>query len=253
MAKSSGLGSNLYVGQYDLSGSIGALGTVETTRASLDVPAINQSAMDRIVALKDGSVGFTSYWTGATAGEGHAVLSVLPRTDVIVTYAQDALVGGAAASINAKQIGYATSRGQDGSLVAETMCHANGYGLEWSGGGTGDGMLTTGLQTFATGTVSGTSIDLGSLSTLFGAAAYLHCTVMPSGTLTVTVEDSANDIAFATVTAMVFTPLTGPGSERVQGAVGATVRRYVRVTCSGVHGTASVAVNFIRYLTSSAA
>mgnify|MGYP000668890595 FL=1 len=68
MAKSSGLGSNLYVGKYDLSGSIGALGSIEAMRATLDVPAINQSAMDRIVALKDGSVAFTSYWTGSTAG-----------------------------------------------------------------------------------------------------------------------------------------------------------------------------------------
>jgi hypothetical protein len=252
MAKESGIGDSLYVAQYDLSGDIGAVTSASSSRATLPVSAINQSAEDRLVGRRDGALAFSSYWN-IVAGQAHPVLSALPTTDRIVSYFHGSTVGNPAASMVSKLIDYAPTFGSDGSLVVANSAVANGYGLEWSGGGSGDGMLTTGLQSFATGTVSGTSIDLGAVSTLFGAAAYLHCTVMPSGTLTVTVEDSANDIAFSTVTGMVFTNLTGPGSERVQGAVGATVRRYVRVTCSGVHGTASVAVNFIRYLTSSAA
>jgi hypothetical protein len=250
MAKQSGLGSSLFVAEYDLSGDVGALTSASSSRATLSVSAINQSAEDRIVARKDGALAFTSYWnfTGA-----HPVLSALPTSDRIVSFFAGSVVGDAAGSMVSKLTDYAPTFGADGSLVVTNTAEANGFGLEWSGGGTGDGMLTTGLQTFATGTVSGTSIDLGAVSTLFGAAAYLHCTVMPSGTLTVTIEDSANNIAFTPVTGMGFTPLTAPGSERVQGAVGATVRQYVRVTCSGVHGTASVAVNFVRYLTSSAA
>jgi len=252
MAKGSGLGASLFVAQYDLSGDIGAITSASSSRATQSVAAINQLAEDRIVLRKDGALAFNSYWN-AVAGQAHPVLSALPTTDRIVSYFHGSTVGNPAASMVSKLIDYAPAFGADGSLVVTNTAEANGYGLEWSGGGTGDGMLTTGLQSFATGTVSGTSIDLGATSTLFGAAAYLHCTVMPSGTLTVTVEDSANDIAFSTVTGMVFTNLTAPGSERVQGAVGATVRRYVRVTCSGTHGTASVAVNLIRYLTSSAA
>lgn len=248
MAKISGLGAHLYVAQYDISGDVGAVNGVETNQAQQDVSSIEDLAAARIGLRRDGSLGLSTFWNVA-AGQQHPVLSALPRTDVIGSFFVGSTVGSAAASINAKQGNYAVAYGEDGSLGVTTTLSGSGYGLEWSGGGTGDGMLTTGKQSFATGTVSGASIDLGSVSTLFGAAAYLHVFTMPSGTLTVTIEDSANDSAFAAVTGMTFTNLTAPGSERVQGAINATVRRYVRVTCSGVHGTSLLAVNFIRYLT----
>lgn len=249
MAKQSGLLSSLYVGQYDLSGDVGALSSVSCPRGEQDVSAINQSAMSRILLRKDGAMTYNSFWN-TTAGQAQAVLSAVARNDVVTSLFIGSTVGGPAASMTAKNANYETAFGADGSLGATTTAVANGYGLEWSGGSTGDGMLTTGLQTFATGTVSGTSIDLGAVSTLFGAAAYLHCTVMPSGTATFTIQDSPDNITFTNVTGMAFTALTGPGSERKQGAVNATIARYVRVQGTGVHGTASIAVNFIRYLVS---
>ena len=114
-------------------------------------------------------------------------------------------------------------------------------------------MLTTGKQTAASGTVNGTSIDLGSVSTLFGAAAYLHAFSLGSGTATVAVQDSADNATFAAITGMGFTAITAPTSERVQGAVDATVRRYVRVSVTGTYTNLVFAVNFVRYLESSAA
>ena len=252
MAKQSGLGANLYVGEFDLSGDVGAVNTINTTRALFDMTAISSSAMERIVGRKDGDLAFASFWN-TPAGQAHAVLSTLPTTDRIVSVFLGSTVGSAAASLIGKQMGYAPTLGEDGSLVAATSAQANGYGLEWSGGGTGDGMLTTGKQSFATGTVSGTSIDLGSVSTLFGAAAYLHVFSVASGTATFAVQDSADDVTFADITGMTFTAATGATSERKQGAVGATVRRYVRIQGTGVHGAAVIAVNFVRYLTSSAA
>lgn len=252
MSKQSGLGSALLVGQYDLSGDVGALQSIETMRSEEDINGIDKSAMERLLLLKDGSISFASFWN-ITAGQSVPVLQAAPRGDVIVSFfAGPQTVGDAAASMTAKQVNYPITRGQDGSLGATTDAKANGYGLEWSGGGTGDGMLTTGKQSFATGTVDGTSIDLGAVSTLFGAAAYLHVITMPSGTATFAVQDSADNGTFADVAGMVFAAATGPTSERVQGAVGATVRRYVRLQGRGTHGTSLVACNFIRYLTSSA-
>jgi hypothetical protein len=98
---------------------------------------------------------------------------------------------------------------------------------------------------FATGTVSGASIDQLAATTA-GASAYLHCTVMPSGTATFAVQDSANDTDFLDVTGLVFTALTAPGHEYKATAAGATIRRYVRVQCTGVHGTATAYVTFNR-------
>lgn len=252
MAKESGLGDHLYVAEFDLSGDIGQVNNVNCPRATFGVSSIEDVAEARILGRKDGSIGFTSYWNTA-AGQAHPVISALPTGDRIVSYFHGSVVGNPAASMTSKVVDYAPAFGADGSLVATTSAVANGYGLEWSGGGTGDGMLTTGKQSFATGTVNGTSIDLGSTSTLFGAAAYLHVFSVASGTATFAVQDSADDSTFADVTAMVFTNATGATSERVQGAVGATVRRYVRLQGRGTHGAAVVACNLIRYLTSSAA
>ena len=244
--KQSGLGSSLFVGEFNVSGAIGEIGSIETTRGLLDLTAINQSAAERIVGRKDGSLAFNAFWNVA-AGQAHLALSTLPTTDRIVSVFVGSTVGDAAASLIGKQITYAPTRGADGSLVASVNALANGYGLEWGE------MLTTGAQTFATGTVNGTSIDLGSASTLFGAAAYLHVMSIASGTATFTVQDSADNATFAAVTGMAFTAVTAATSERVQGAVGATVRRYVRIQATGTHGDCVAAINFVRYLTSSAA
>jgi hypothetical protein len=108
-------------------------------------------------------------------------------------------------------------------------------------------MLTTGKQSFSTGTVSGTAIDLGATSTLFGASAYLHVFSVASGTATFTVQDSDDNLTFATITGLAFTAATGATSERLQTAAGATIRQYVRIQGTGVHGAAVVAVNFVRY------
>jgi hypothetical protein len=98
---------------------------------------------------------------------------------------------------------------------------------------------------FASGTVSGASIDNGAQSTA-GASAYLNCLTMPSGTATFAVQDSANDTDFTDITGLVFTALTAPGHERKATASGATIRRYVRAQCTGVHGTATAYITFVR-------
>ena len=245
MAKSSGLGSALWVGTSDISGDTGSLSSIEVRRAVLDVTSIEKSANELVLGRRDGSIAYNTFWNTA-AGQAHLAISTMVRTDVITTYAHGSTVGEAAASMTAKNVTYSPAFGADGSLTAGVTATANGFGLEWGE------LLTTGVQSFATGTVSGTSIDFGSVSSLFGAAAYLHVFTMPSGTATFTVQDSADDASFATVTGMVFTNATGPTAERVQGAVGATVRRYVRIQGTGVHGTSLIAVNFVRYLVSSA-
>lgn len=247
MAKQSGIGAWLLVSKYDISGDVGAVSGMETTQAQQVVSSIQDAGTARIGLRRDGTMSIMSFFN-PSAGQSHPVLSALPRTDVIGSYFLGSTVGNPAASINAKQGNYPVTYGEDGSLGVSTTLSGSGYGLEWSGGGTGDGMLTTGLQSYATGTVNGTSIDLGSVSTLFGAAGYLHVTTMPSGTATFAIQDSADNVTFADVTGLVFTALTAPGSERLQTAAGATIRRYVRLQGRGTHGTSLVACNFIRYL-----
>lgn len=240
MAKQSGIGSYLFVGTADVSGDIGAVTNIEISRAALDVTPISAAAQERIVGRRDGAMSFDAFWNTA-AGQAHPTLSAMPTTDVICSCYIGATVGYPAASMTAKQLNYATTMGEDGSLGAQVDMIANGYGLEWGE------MLTTGKQSFATGTVSGASINLGAASTAFGAAAYLQVFSVASGTATFTVQDSDDDASFAAITGLAFTGATGATTQRLQTAAGATIRQYVRVQGTGVHGAAVVAVNFVRY------
>lgn len=247
MAKISGLGSAFFAGIYDISGDVGSIGTIETTRAMLDVTGIDKSAVERITGRRDGTMSFNAFFNTAAAQE-HVALLASGRTDLQASVFIGSTVGGPAASILGKQLTYGQTFGADGSLVTASSVagNGNGLGVEWGE------MLTTGKQSFATGTVNGTSIDLGSASTLFGAAAYIHIITMPSGTATFAVQDSTDNITFNNVAGMAFTGATGPTTQRVQGAIGATVLRYVRIQGTGVHGTSLIAVNFVRYTESSA-
>lgn len=240
MAKTSGLGAQLFVGTDDLSGDIGALSQIEIMRGALDVTPINASAMERIVGRRDGALAFTGFFN-ATAGQEHPVLSALPTTDVQTSVWLGSTLGDPCASMVGKQLNYAQTLGEDGSLAISVNAQANGYGLEWGES------LTTGKQSFGTGTVSGSSIDLGDVSTEFGAAAYLHVFSVASGTATFKVQDSDDDVSFTDITGLSFTGATGATTQRLQTAAGATIRQYVRVQGSGVHGAAVVAVNFVRY------
>src|SRR3990167_5028878 len=246
MEKQAGMGSNLYVDEYDISGDIGAIATILGARRLLDVTDITQSGIARIGGLREGEIAYTAFWDTVADAE-HLAFRSLPTTDRIMSVFLGATVGSAAASIVTKQMGYGPNRGPDGSLIASIRGLSNAHGLEWSGGATGDGMLTTGKQTFASGTINGTSVNLGSTSTLFGAAGYLHVFSLGSGTPTVTIADSANDSTFTPITGMAFAAITAPTKERIQSATDATIRQYVRVQPTGTYTHLICAVNFVRY------
>jgi hypothetical protein len=242
MAKRSGIGASFFVDEIDLSGDVGAITSAETMRNEQDVTGINKSAVERILTLRDGTMSFASFWNTAT-DQAVLTLQTMPRTDRICTLMLSSSLGDAAASIQGKQINYPITRAQDGSLAATNDVKANGLGmgLEWGE------MLTTGKETFASGTLDTTAIDLGAVSTLFGMAAYLHVFSLGSGEPTVTVQDSANNIAFAAITGGAFTSVTAATSERIQTSATATIRRYVRIEVDGTYTDLVAAVNFVRY------
>ena len=245
--KLSAVGSNCYVGTADLSGDIGAIDNLDLARPPFVVTGINAAAEERISGRRDGSASFMSFWN-VDAGQSHLTFSAMPRTDVITSVVIGTpAVGSATASMTAKQINYATEVGEDGSLGASIEMQANAYGLEWSGGANGDGLLTVGKETFATGTVNGTSVDLAAVDSAFGGSAYLHVFSHGSGTATFTIQDSADNAAFAAVTGLAFTAVTAATTERLQTAAGATIRRYVRVQKTGVSTATVAAINFVRY------
>ncbi len=230
MSKQSGLGDNLYVGGYDLSGDTGSLSAIGGGPAALPVTGIDKSAFERFGGRRDGRIDFSS-WFNPTAGQAHPVLSALPTTDVLVSYLRGTTLGNPAASVLGKQVGYDPTRGADGSLTIAVQAVANGFGLEWGR------TLTAGQET-DTGAADGTGVDFDG-STAFGLQAYLHVFSFTGTDATIKLQESSNDGGdpYADVTGGGFTQITSaPTTERIATATGLTVEQWLRaitVTSAG--------------------
>lgn len=232
MVKQSGLGDALYIGGYNLSGDIGSLGTIGGGPAALEVTGIDKSAFERLGGLRNGSIEFSA-WFNDAAGQAHPVLATLPTTDRVLTYCRGTSIGSPAASLVAKQLNYDPSRGADGSLSEAVSAQSNGYGIEWGQ------LLTAGVRT-DTAATNGASLDtLASAS--FGGQAYLQVFAFTGTDVTVKIQDSANDSAWADVTSFAFAQITaGPTAERIALGNTATIRRYVRAVTVTTGGVTSV-------------
>lgn len=244
MSKQSGIGSYLFVDQYDLSGDIGALSSIAAPRAFQDVSNIQETYIERLPLRRDGSLAYNGFFN-VSAGGAQAVLKSLNGAQSLFTWASGSTVGDAAASLRARQQDFSDVLGADGSLVIQATAQGDGYGCEWTN------MLTTGKQTVASA-ASGDGIDDfypvdSDTSSSFGLAAYLHVISIASGSCDVTIQDSADDVSYALVTGASFTNVTGATSERIQTATNQTVRRYLRVDFANTFTNLVCAVSVIRY------
>ena len=240
MAKQTGLGDNLYVSGYDLSGDTGSLSRVGGSADFLDVTGIDKSGWERRLGKRDGGITFMSFFNDAT-GQAHPVLSTLPTADRLVSYMRGTTLGNPAACLMAKQINYDPTRGQDGSLTIDAQTLGAGYGLEW---GT---QLTAGSIQHTSAT-AGSSVDFGASSS-YGLQAYLHVFSFTGTSITVALQESSDDgsgDAFANVTGGVFTAATGVGSERIATANDLTVEQYLRINTTGTFSECTFAVVVVR-------
>lgn len=236
MAKQTGLGDRLFVGGFDLSSDTGSVKSVTGGMKPIDVTGIDKSAHERIGGARDGKIEWSSFFNPTSA---HPVLAALPRTDVGVSYAHGTAIGNPAAGMVAKQIDYPGNRSAAGHFTFDVNSLANGFGLEWGV------QLTAGLKTDTVAT-NGTGLDLVTVSTSFGWQAYLHVTAFTGTSATVTVQDSADNISFASLTGGAFTAATGPTFQRLQSGSTDTVRRYVRAITTGTFSSVTFYVMFVR-------
>lgn len=241
MSKQSGLGDNLYIAGYDLSGDINALGNIGGGPAVQEVTGIDKSAMERIGLLRDGRMQMTSFFNPAT-DRAHDRFSALPTTDVIMTYFRGTTLGGSSANLVAKQLNYDGTRADSGEFTFAVEAQGNAYGLEWGRS------LTAGKRTDTTAT-NGSSVDFGTGSTSFGLQAYLHVFSFTGTSVTVKLQESSDDgagDAWADVTGGAFTAATGITSQRIATASNQTVERYLRVVTTGTFSNAVFAVSVNR-------
>jgi hypothetical protein len=242
VAKTSGLGDALYIAGYNASGDIQALGSIGGGPALLNVTGIDKSAYERIGGLRSGQIEFTAFFNhDSVTPATHEKLSALPTSDVTLTYCRGTTVGDFAASLVAKQVNYDPSRADDGMLTFAVSAQSNGFGIEWGR------QLTAGIRTDTVPT-TGTGIDT-TASASFGAQAYLQVFSFTGTDATVKIQDSADNVTFADVAGLSFTPIAAaPTSERITVSNTTTIRRYVRAVTVTTGGFTSLnfAVNFVK-------
>lgn len=242
MAKSSGLGDQLFIDGRDIGADINSIGSMTTPRATLEATGITKSAMERLFGLRDASAEFVAYFNDAT-DQAHAALKGLPNTDVHVMYLRGTTLGNESWATVGKQIDYAPTRGDDGALTFNVNVQSNAFGADWGR------QLTAGKRTDTTGT-TGSSVDFGTGSTAFGFQAYLQVFSFTGTSATITIQESSDNgggDAFAAVTGGAFATVTGRTAERIQSASATlTVERYLRVVTTGTFSNLVFAVTFAR-------
>lgn len=243
MAKRTGIGCALYVHGYDLSDDTGGVPQLACPRGTQDVTGLRSTAFERRELTRDGVLGFTGFWN-VDPGGLHELASTLPRTDLIATLCIGETIGSAAASLVALEYDYNATRGADGSLNVGFSSSANGYGLDWGE------LLTAGLRA-DTAATNGSALD-GGAATAFGLQAFLHVFSFTGTSVTVKLQDSADNSSWADITGAGFTAATAVGAERIQTARNGAVRRYVRAVTTGTFTEATFAVGFTRNLTETA-
>lgn len=246
MTKKSGLGQALWVSGFDLSGDIGSVDSCAGGPASLGVTGIDKFAEERIGGLRDGHLDFTSFFN-PTAAQAHDVLTIATATtglDFTATYSTGTALGSDAASLIGKEPDYAGTRAQDGSFILKSSFLSNGFGVDWGN------LLTAGKRTDSTATAPATGVDFTDVSTAFGWQAFLHVFAVTGTSVTVTIQDSADNSSFTNLTGGAFTAATGVTSQRLQGGRTATVRRYLKVNTTGTFSNAVFAVSFTRNIVS---
>jgi hypothetical protein len=230
----------LYVAGRDISGDINSFAGINGGPATIDTPDITQEAMDRTAVHRDGGAQFVTYFND-TAGRAHAVFSALPTADVDAMGLLGVTLGSSAFALRAKQVDHSQTRGTDGALTFNVDLQANGYGLEWGE------MLTAGRRVESAAT-NGTALD-GAAATAHGLQAYAQCFALTSGSPTVKLQDSADNVSFADITGATFGVIAAQGTYRIATAAGSTVRRYVRAVTTGTFAGADFAVMLVRNLT----
>lgn len=245
MAIVSGLGEQFFVDTFDLSGATAGARRISSSMSPLQVPAISDSGMRRIVGLRDGGMDVDT-WFDDTAI--HPALSTLPTADRVATWAFGTALGSPTASCIGKQIGYDATRAQDGSLALASSVLANRYSLEW-------GRSLTGGQVFGNIAVQGSAGSLtgyndeAAAATNFGLQLYVHLMSFTGTSITIAVHDSNDNAAtdpYTLVTGATTAALTTPQAVRVETSATENVKEWLRITTTGTFSQAIFVAAYVR-------
>lgn len=240
MAKEHGLGNALYIGGIDVSGEARNWDVTSPVQ-TLDVTGIRKLAPERIWGLKSAAFKWNSHLDPLSLG--YLSLSLLPRTDGLITLAHRETIGAPAMSVTAKQLGYDPVRDDKGQVVFTVDADSNEAFADWGV------MATAGLRVDTTAT-NGPGVDHGAVPlNPTGLQAYLHVAAFTGTSVTIKLQQSSDDgvgDAYADVVGGSFGAISAaPQALRLVTARNQAVERYVRVVTSGTFTSATFAVALV--------
>lgn len=242
MAIQSGIGASLYVDKYDLSGDATAINSITANTNLFDKTTLRNPAMARMALLRDGSMGVNALFNAA-AGGSQKVLEALPGAAKYATILAGAVVGSDTFSLQGLQSDFSNVRGQDGSLVLTTTLQGHNTALEI-------GELLThgtgGQQTFASAG-AGSKLTYAGTSTAYGITAYLHALSIGSGSATVAIQGSSDDITYTNLTGGAFAAVSAAGAQRIATAQNLSIPKYLKVNVTGTFTDLVAVVTVVRY------
>lgn len=237
MAFGHGKNTVVYVNQYNLTTyfrSATASGSADTAETS----TFGTSSKTYIPGMKDGTASLEGLYDGVASAVDDVLTTALGAASdsVVSIYPQGDAQGAAGFAASGIESSYeVTAATEDAVMVSAEVQSTSGY----------DRVLSHKPLAQVSGNGNGTGIDYGSVSSLFGGVGYVHVTQHSgAATLTVKVQDSADNAAFADI--LTFTAGTVVTKERVALGATATVRRYTRALWTLASGTATFQVGFHR-------
>jgi hypothetical protein len=247
MTKKGGLGQGLWIAGVDCSGDTGSW-SIASPKGVQDVTGIDKYANERLALTRDASVSCQQFFN-PDAGSAFQTTRANAFSQVLnfdLTIATGSTLGDPAFSGRYRLPNTTYTRNADGSFTFAAEFAGNSYGAEWGH------LLTAGKRTDTSATAPATGVDFnadGGASTTLGWQAWLHVFAFTGTSVTVTIQDSANNSAFTDLTGGAFTAATAVGTQRLEGGRTATVRRYLKVNTTGTFSNAVFAVAFTRNVT----
>lgn len=243
MTKESGLGAGFFLSGYDFTGDVVAVRELSGGPRLIEgVTGIDKLAPERLGGKLTGAQRITT-WFNPAANMSHKRLSAMPSSDQQGQYWHRTVIGRPVHCMVGKQTTYTGNEAEDGSFTFESDLESNAFSAEWATG------LTAGKRTDTTAT-NGTGVDFTTTafpgSSTFGGQFYLQVMAFTGTSVTIAIEDSADNASWAALSGMSFATVNGITAERIQTARAATVRRYLRVATTGTFSSVTFAVAAVR-------
>ncbi len=232
MAFAHGKNTSVYLGAIDLSGYLDSLG-LSADADFAETTTFKATWKSGLVGVIGAKVDYTGLYDPAEVQLGQLLTTGTPG---VLTYcpAGDANIGDRARLVSAYETTFTNGSPVGGAVTIK-------------GSFTGDGIVGIGdvLHPKAkdTNTTTGAEKDDGAASST-GWTAHLHVISVDGGSWVVKLQDAAVSATYTDLSGGAFTAATTATSQRLQGASGATLRRYVRYIATRTGGAGGDGITF---------